>query len=160
MPPDETLITLEGAALRKAGNSRAVRRNGPSTLVANVSSNPSSVCIRSAGSTPALLTRTSSFDSDDTNTDANSRTEPRLDTSQRCRSIEVEPEASLIRANASSPRSRLRTTMWTLAPPRASSVQAASPIPALPPVTTTDLPLTSIWPRGTSRSRRRYPMDE
>ncbi len=60
IPPDVTLTIRDGALLRSRPSSSFVNRNGAATLVANVSSSPSAVTVRCAGSTPALLTSTSS----------------------------------------------------------------------------------------------------
>ena len=59
IPPEETLMTRAGALAVSSGISRFVSKHGPSTFVASASSLPSAESARSAGSTPALLTRTS-----------------------------------------------------------------------------------------------------
>jgi hypothetical protein len=43
MPADETVITLDSGVWRSSGISNEVSRNGPTTLVAAVTSTPSSV---------------------------------------------------------------------------------------------------------------------
>ena len=59
IPPEETQTTRPSADFSRAPRSRVVRRNGPTTWVAKVSSSPSRVSWRSSGSTPALWTSTS-----------------------------------------------------------------------------------------------------
>ncbi len=112
--------------------------------MAKVSSKPSSVLVRSAGITPALLTSACSSEFSAAKRAANSRTEARLDTSQSSSTSLSEPVRSEIRARASSPRSRLRTSMCTVAPPRASRSLMAAPIPDPAPVTSTDQPANAF----------------
>jgi hypothetical protein len=59
MPPDDTLMIRAGALSSRSGISRLVSRNGPTTLVASVSSIPSAETPRASVITPALLTSTS-----------------------------------------------------------------------------------------------------
>jgi hypothetical protein len=61
IPPDETLMMRAGALVSSSGINRFVSRNGPRTLVAKVSSMPSTETARSFSSAPALLTSTSSL---------------------------------------------------------------------------------------------------
>ena len=66
-----------GALCLSSGINRFVSRNGPRTLVANVSSTPSTDSVRSLSSTPALLTSTSSLVVSALRLDANRLTAPR-----------------------------------------------------------------------------------
>ena len=153
MPPEETFTTRDGAPARSAGSSSAVSRNGPSTLVAKLSSKPSPVWVRSAGIAPALLTSTCSSGLSATKPVANSRTAAMLETSQISRRTRSEPVRSEICASARSPLSRFRTTMCTVAPPRASCSAAAAPMPELAPVIITLHPSRPALRRGHDRCR-------
>ncbi len=129
IPPDVTLTIRDGALLRSRPSSSFVNRNGAATLVANVSSSPSAVTVRCAGSTPALLTSTSSRGSRARNSAANRRTSPRSLRSHRTTSTSLLPVRSTTCARASSPRSAPRASSRTLAPRPASPVAAARPRP-------------------------------
>ena len=71
-----------GALVCSSGISRFVSRNGPTTLVASVSSIPSAETERSCGITPALLTSTSRREPRSANPPANRWTDSRLLRSQ------------------------------------------------------------------------------
>jgi hypothetical protein len=55
IPPEETVITRAGAAASRVGRKSEVSRNGPRTLVANVSSTPSGVWVRGLGKHPGVV---------------------------------------------------------------------------------------------------------
>ncbi len=140
MPPEETLITRDGALDSSTGTSSVVSRNGPNTLMASVSSIPSADSDRSRVSRPALLTSTSSLGDRSANSRAKRLTELISLRSQVATSSSSWPVRSAIRARARSPRSTLRTTSHTVAPSRAKPAAAASPSPEVAPVTITTSP--------------------
>ncbi len=116
MPPEETKITRAGALATRRSRRRRVSRCGPSTLVANVSSNPSVVSWRSSGSTPALCTSTCTGSPPASRRSAQACTEERSDmstSSQRTSSLPVSPA---IQRRASSPRPASRTSRRSEAP--------------------------------------------
>ena len=116
MPPDDTLMTLDGAPERSWGRSSLVSTNIPSTFVANVSSCPSAERSRSPASTPALLMSTCTPRCRDEKREANARTEARLLRSASSTCTSRSPPAAICSA-ALSPRSLSRTRMCT-SPPR------------------------------------------
>lgn len=140
MPPDETNTAREGALAARRSASSAVRRNGPATFVAKVSSNPSAVSVRSDGSTPTLWTSTSSRRSFAVNRSANVRTAPRSERSHSSTATRASGTASRTAAAATSPRSALRTSSRVSVPSRAKPTAAAKPMPAVAPMTIATFP--------------------
>ncbi len=120
---------------RTRSKSRLVRANGPSRLVPNVISKPSTVSWRCSHSTPALLIRMSTSPP---SSPGNARTDDR--SARSSSSTWVDPPISAARV---APRSVLRTAMMTRAPALASACAVPSPTPLVAPVTMIRLSLRS-----------------
>jgi hypothetical protein len=84
----------------RSGRSSRVRRNGPSTFVAQVISMPSTLVRFSSTHTPALFTRMCSSGSRATKSAANARTEARLEMSTRRSSVLWFPVSATISSSA------------------------------------------------------------
>ena len=154
MPPEDTLITREGAEAFSSGDSRSISTCGPSTWVAKVSSTPSAVSVRSGGITPALLTSTSRRSSAARKRPVKRRTDARSLTSQVTPLTCPPVSAASTRASVVL-RSRSRVSTRTSAPSSASPAAAARPRPEEAPVTSTTLPSMRGGSAGQVPSRRR-----
>ena len=102
---------MRAGALRSSSpTSSFVSRNGPSTFVANVSSNPSTDSMRSPVSTPALLTSTSRRSCSALKRAEKPRTDASELRSQSATATRRLPVRAAISSRACSPRSALRAS--------------------------------------------------
>src|ERR1700722_6034469 len=127
-----TLTTRGDGARFRAGRSNSVRRKLPRKLVSHVRSIPSAVTSRRAVATPALLTRTSSVECDDSHRVAASRIDWK-DARSITRSSALWPLARIASTTAW-PRVASRAAMTTSAPSWARARAVSRPMPPLAPV--------------------------
>ena len=137
---DDTVTTRAEPSAFSSSSSRFVNRYGARWLTASCISMPSTVTRLRLGMMPALLMRTPSSGYCALSDLASLRIDPWEERSAIIRSTRRLPEFSLIVARAASPRSRLRHTITTTAPIRASPSAVALPMPAFAPVTTHTFP--------------------
>ena len=147
MPPLATHSTRLPGVDDSNGTSERVSTKGPSTIVAKVTSWPSSETFRSGSRPPALWISTSSRDSPSMIAAATACTDASDDRSPTYRPASPDPAAAICR-RAASPRSGSLATIRMDAPIDAKRVAVSNPRPELPPVITTTVPSM----RSSSRS--------
>ena len=140
------MTTRAGALAFSRSSSRSVSRNGARWLTANVCSRPSAVTWRAAQNPPTLLTRTSSRGHASSTSAARRRTSAWDDMSAPNAMTFGLFVAARMSSAAASARRRSRPVTTSRAPSAASPIAVALPMPDVPPVTRTVLPvIDSGW---------------